>query len=262
MGSSNTQITLNSKHVISAASDGACSGNPGPGGWACLIRFQDGSVEEFGGYEDKTTNNRMELQAVLEIFKYIKGCSYENGLTIKTDSKYVINGFTNWIKNWKRNGWRTASGKAVLNQDLWKLLDKARLANVEFEHVKGHSGDPDNERVDQIAVSYSKGIHIKLQTELLNTSQDLSSKSILEKIDILNNPAPKELQKLISRLDMINHVAKHRYSLSNNELAELLEISPQELQEKEGRWQWRDWLVEPTRDLKWRLNFNQENPSN
>ena len=144
----------------------------------------------------------------------------------------------------------------------WKLLDNARLANVEFEHVKGHSGAPDNERVDQIAVSYSKGIHIKLQTKLLNTSQELSSKSILGKIDILNNPAPKELQKLISRLDMINHVAKHRYSLSNNELAELLEISPQELQEKEGRWQWRDWLVEPTRDLKWRLNFNQEKPSN
>ena len=161
MKESNTEITLSPNQVISAATDGACSGNPGPGGWGCLIRFANGSVKEFGGYEPKTTNNRMELKAVLEVFKHLKTFAYEDGLTIRTDSKYVINGLNSWLKSWKRNGWRTASGKPVLNQDLWRSLDNERLANVELEHDKGHSGDPDNERVDQIAVGYSKGTSLK-----------------------------------------------------------------------------------------------------
>ena len=134
--------------VIAAATDGACSGNPGPGGWGALLRYEDGAIEEFGGYEPETTNNRMELQAVLELFKHLKTLSYKDGLTIRTDSKYVINGLNSWIKSWKRNGWRTSAVKPVLNQDLWRSLDNERLANVELEHVKGHSGDPDYERVD------------------------------------------------------------------------------------------------------------------
>tara|TARA_Y100001968_G_scaffold332299_1_gene389914 strand:+ start:880 stop:1341 length:462 start_codon:yes stop_codon:yes gene_type:complete len=144
------------RKVIAAATDGACSGNPGPGGWGALIRFDDGSVDEMGGFEAETTNNRMELKAALEIFKKLKTLDCKSGLTIRTDSKYLIDGLQKWIQGWKKKGWRTAGGKPVLNQDLWKALDEARLLDVPLEYVKGHSGDPDNERVDKIAVSFSK----------------------------------------------------------------------------------------------------------
>ena len=148
-----------------AASDGACSGNPGPGGWGALIRFEDGAVQEFGGYEAKTTNNRMELQAALEVLWKLNKLDRHPNLAIRTDSKYLINGFDTWINGWKEKGWKTSSGKPVLNQDLWKALDKSRLLNVTLKYVKGHNGDPDNDRVDEIAVSFSKKIAIKLQCD-------------------------------------------------------------------------------------------------
>ena len=149
--------------VIAAATDGACSGNPGPGGWGALIRFEDGSVNEMGGFEPDTTNNRMELTAALEVLKKLKNLDCNQNLTIRTDSKYLIDGLEKWMKGWKKKGWKTAAGKPVLNQDLWKALDNTRLENVSLEYVKGHSGDPDNERVDKIAVSFSKRIEIKLK---------------------------------------------------------------------------------------------------
>ncbi|AAP99272.1 Ribonuclease HI [Prochlorococcus sp. SS52] len=158
---------MTKKHgrIIAAATDGACSGNPGPGGWGALIRFEDGSVQEFGGFETNTTNNRMELTAALEVLKKLRDFDRDPHLRIRTDSKYLIDGFETWIKGWKKKGWRTASGKQVLNQDLWEALDQYRLANVRLEYVKGHSGDPDNERVDDIAVSFSKKIAIQLQCD-------------------------------------------------------------------------------------------------
>tara|TARA_Y100001968_G_scaffold133871_1_gene122121 strand:+ start:658 stop:1134 length:477 start_codon:yes stop_codon:yes gene_type:complete len=149
--------------VIGAASDGACSGNPGPGGWGALIRFKDGSVEEFGGFEPHTTNNRMELLAALKIFNRLKDLPRHQNITIRTDSKYLIDGLNKWIKGWKKKGWKTAAGKTVLNQDLWKALDIARIEGVSLEYVKGHSGDRDNDRVDEIAVSFSKGVEMKLK---------------------------------------------------------------------------------------------------
>ncbi len=151
--------------VIAAATDGACSGNPGPGGWGALIRFEDGCIEEFGGFEAQTTNNRMELQAALSTLKKLKNLKRHPNLSIRTDSKYLIDGFEKWIKGWKKKGWKTSAGKQVLNQDLWKQLDNARLENVRLEYVKGHSGDNDNDRVDEIAVSFSKKIAIKLQCD-------------------------------------------------------------------------------------------------
>ena len=149
--------------VIAAATDGACSGNPGPGGWGALIRFKDGSVQEFGGFEPQTTNNRMELLAALNVLKAIQNLPREKHLSIKTDSKYLIDGLNKWINGWKKKGWKTAAGKAVLNQDLWKALDNAHIEGVDLEYVKGHSGDTDNERVDEIAVSFSKRIGIQLK---------------------------------------------------------------------------------------------------
>ncbi|KGG13171.1 MULTISPECIES: ribonuclease HI [Prochlorococcus] len=156
-------MTNNHGEVIAAATDGACSGNPGPGGWGGLIRFADGTVKEYGGHVPDTTNNRMELTAALEIMRKLKTLPLQAGITIRTDSKYLIDGLNKWILGWKKKGWKTAAGKPVLNQDLWKSLDKERLSNVNLEYVKGHSGDPDNERVDTIAVSFSKNIAIPLK---------------------------------------------------------------------------------------------------
>ncbi len=156
-------MSIEEPRVITAATDGACSGNPGPGGWGALIRYEDGSIEEFGGYSPKTTNNRMELKAALEVLKKLKSLPRHPNMKIRTDSKYLIDGLSTWIIGWKKNGWKTSSRKPVVNQDLWEALDKARLIDVALEYVKGHSGDIDNERVDKIAVSFSKKIAIKLK---------------------------------------------------------------------------------------------------
>ena len=244
--------------VISAASDGACSGNPGPGGWGALIRFEDGTVKEFGGYEPATTNNRMELQGVLAILKNLESLPRHPNMTIRTDSKYVINGFNNWIKGWKRNGWRTASGKPVLNQDLWEALDQARIADVDLEFVKGHNGDPDNERVDKIAVSYSKGTSIKPKSTKSSVQNKVAIEPLAEKIDPFMKPGPRKLQRLLSRLEMATKIAKHGYSLTTEELSELLETTTTELSKKKHSWQWRDWLVERSEDSKWRLKLQKQ----
>ena len=143
--------------VVAAACDGACSGNPGPGGWGSLLRFEDGSVQEFGAADQATTNNRMELKAALVLLECLKDLPCHPSLTIRTDSRYVIDGFSKWMAGWKRKGWRTASGSPVLNRELWEALDRARLPGVPFTYVKGHSGDPDNDRCDAIAVAFAKG---------------------------------------------------------------------------------------------------------
>lgn len=143
--------------VVAAACDGACSGNPGPGGWGSLLRFEDGSVQEFGAADPATTNNRMELKAALVLLECLKDLPCHPNLTIRTDSRYVIDGFSKWMAGWKRKGWRTASGSPVLNRELWEALDRARLPGVPFTYVKGHSGDPDNDRCDAIAVAFAKG---------------------------------------------------------------------------------------------------------
>jgi len=128
--------------------DGACKGNPGPGGWGAVLRYNGTEKHLFGG-ELETTNNRMELSAVINALKELKrSCE----ICITTDSKYVKNGITQWIDNWKRKGWKTANRQPVKNQDLWQLLD-AEVAkhNVEWAWVKGHSGHPENELADELA---------------------------------------------------------------------------------------------------------------
>ena len=258
MSQTNTKMTNKHGPVISAASDGACSGNPGPGGWGALIRFEDGTIEEFGGYEPETTNNRMELQAVLAILKHLKNLPLHPDLAIRTDSKYLINGLNSWINSWKLNGWRTSSGKPVLNQDLWQALDRARLESVKLEFVKGHSGDQDNDRVDQIAVSYSKGTEIKLTSNSNSGPEKISIQSCINKTITSKSNTPRQLQQLLSRLDMATHIASHGYGLNIEELADLLEIPTAELKKKKHSWQWRDWHVVPIGDSRWRLKLQQE----
>jgi ribonuclease HI len=128
--------------------DGACRGNPGPGGWGALLRTGDVERELCGG-EAETTNNRMELLAAIEGLAALKrACS----VALYTDSQYVRNGITQWMAGWKRNGWKTANRKPVKNKDLWQRLDaEAARHQVSWHWVKGHSGHPENERADQLA---------------------------------------------------------------------------------------------------------------
>ena len=136
-----------------AYTDGACSGNPGPGGWGVLLLARDGEtiVKErtLSGGEANTTNNRMELLAAIHALETLARAS---SLTIVTDSAYVKNGVTGWIHGWKRNGWKTANKKPVKNVELWQRLDEAQARHdVTWEWVKGHAGHPENERADELA---------------------------------------------------------------------------------------------------------------
>lgn len=142
-----TTAAPSSKDVV-IYTDGACRGNPGPGGWGALLRTGSHEKELWGG-EKLTTNNRMELTAVIQALAALKRPC---GVTLYTDSEYVRNGITTWIHNWKRRGWRTADGKAVKNIDLWQRLDELAAGHqVQWRWVKGHAGDPDNERADALA---------------------------------------------------------------------------------------------------------------
>lgn len=134
--------------IVEMYTDGACRGNPGPGGWGVLLRFEGHEKELFGG-EAETTNNRMELTAVIEGLNSLKrSCPVK----ITTDSTYVKDGITQWIHNWKKRNWKTAAKKPVKNQDLWQALDKAVSQHeVQWAWVKGHSGHPENEKADELA---------------------------------------------------------------------------------------------------------------
>ena len=128
--------------------DGACSGNPGPGGWGALLIYQ-GHEKEINGGEQDTTNNRMELMAAI---RALEALTQPSRVRLHTDSVYVRDGITLWIGRWKRHGWRTASKKPVKNVDLWQRLEKAAKNNeLEWHWVKGHAGHPENERADQLA---------------------------------------------------------------------------------------------------------------
>lgn len=132
--------------------DGACKGNPGPGGWGAVMRFKGKERQLYGG-EPETTNNRMELMAVISA---LEALTRPSSVRVTTDSKYVQNGITAWISNWKRNGWKTAARKPVKNSDLWLRLDQLVAAHdVRWSWVKGHSGHPENELADQLA---NKGV--------------------------------------------------------------------------------------------------------
>jgi ribonuclease HI len=137
-----------SEGVVEIYSDGACRGNPGPGGWGVLLRY-DGREKELWGGEAATTNNRMELVAAIRALEALKRPSR---VALYTDSLYVMKGISSWIRDWKRRGWRTADKKPVKNEDLWRRLDElAAKHDVEWHWVRGHAGHPENERADELA---------------------------------------------------------------------------------------------------------------
>ena len=134
---------------IKVYTDGACKGNPGPGGWGVYIQSNEDEKELYGG-NPETTNNQMEMQAALEALKYLK--DKNDVIELFTDSNYLRQGITEWIHKWKLNNWRTAAKKPVANRDLWiEISDLNEKMNVQWNWVKGHAGDPGNERADQLA---------------------------------------------------------------------------------------------------------------
>ena len=134
--------------VIEAFTDGACRGNPGPGGWGVLLRFNGHEKRMFGG-EAETTNNRMELMAVIQA---LESLNRECKVKVTSDSQYVLKGINEWMVNWKKRGWKTAAKKPVKNVDLWQRLDKARESHdIEWAWIKGHSGHIENEIADELA---------------------------------------------------------------------------------------------------------------
>src|SRR5262249_21331009 len=135
-----------------AYTDGACIGNPGPGGWAAILVSGAGRQEIAGGAA-RTTNNRMELTAVIEALRRLPA---DSRVQVVTDSEYVLKGITQWLPGWRRRGWRTSTGQPVVNQDLWETLDALVSDRVSWEWVRGHAGHPENERADALARAYAR----------------------------------------------------------------------------------------------------------
>lgn len=164
------------RQIKSFYTDGACTGNPGPGGWGTVVYFADGSVYEMGGAEALSTNNRMELFAAIQALKVLNASGQTEPVTLYTDSEYVKNGITKWVKGWKKKGWKTAQGKPVLNQDLWEMLDELNSQLVEWQYVRGHSGNEGNDRCDAIARAFAIGKPPALEQALaLSTPQSVRS---------------------------------------------------------------------------------------
>lgn len=146
-------------YTISIYCDGSSIGNPGPGGWGAVVS-NGKNVKELGGYDSKTTNNRMELTAAIESLRALKSAG---AVTIHTDSSYVINGITKWVKGWQKNGWRTKDKNDVISKDLWQeLVAVGEKHEVTWKHVRGHEGVQLNERADMIANGYARKEEVKL----------------------------------------------------------------------------------------------------
>ncbi|MBU6454413.1 MAG: ribonuclease HI [Cyanobacteria bacterium REEB67] len=150
-------VTASKSTVI--FTDGACSGNPGPGGWAAIVALPNGTVHELGGGNKETTNNRMELAATIRGLAMLEPGG-DGPIALYTDSKYVIQGITQWIFGWRTRGWKSAEGKDVANRDLWEELlrqvTRLKPTTIDWKYVRGHAGFAGNERCDEIAVAFSK----------------------------------------------------------------------------------------------------------
>jgi ribonuclease HI len=182
----------------------------------------------------------MELTAAIKTLEKLKDFQLKENFKLRTDSKYVIEGYTKWIINWKRNGWKTSAGKSVQNLDLWQKIDDLRIKGLVMEFVKGHSGDKQNERVDLIATSYSKGIPLVSEV-----------KKSFEAIDFSKKKEPNEIQKLFSKNELLEQFAKKKYFLNSSELNELLGEESYILVQKYELFEWRNWRLIPKNQKYW-----------
>ncbi|MBD1845518.1 ribonuclease HI [Cyanobacteria bacterium FACHB-63] len=266
---------MTSRTIQKIYTDGACSGNPGPGGWGTVVYFADGTVQELGGYEPETTNNRMEMQAAIAALDFYRASGQSQVVALYTDSEYVKNGITKWLSGWKKKGWKTSTGKPVLNQDLWEQLDELDSPKVEWRYVRGHSGDPGNERCDVIARSFSLGKQPSLKTpdtplptSPLPTSSlptpptpEAPMTDASSPIDSQDN-LPREvrveqLRNLVDTLQMADEIASKGYLISSSELADLMDINANAVTSRGDHWVWRNWVVSRVRregnQILWQL---------
>ena len=244
--------------------DGACSGNPGPGGWGTVIYFVDGSVQELGGRAADTTNNRMEMQAAIAALELLNQQQYQAPVELHTDSKYLIQGITQWLRGWKRKGWKTASGKAVLNQDLWQQLDtlNQELQNeqnveVSWNYVKGHAGNIGNERCDTIARAFSQGQPVQLRQRTASAKAASSSAAADKPTAKKSKPAASDqtsseqnsvadlaaIGQTLQLLKIADELAQAGYLITTAEVAQLTGLSATDIDKKGQDWTWRNWSV-------------------
>ncbi|MGF1514683.1 MAG: ribonuclease HI [Elainellaceae cyanobacterium] len=268
--------------VESIYTDGACSGNPGPGGWGTVLYLAGDRRHELGGAEANTTNNRMEIQAAIAGLEVLTKLDQRGPITLYTDSQYVQNGITKWIHGWKKKGWKTAGGKPVLNQDLWEILDRlhqqvnARLdAPLKWAYVRGHSGNVGNERCDAIARAFSTGERPKLIQALgrhFNPSEapsvsvpvpaakaasegEPAADSQSPPVKPASSPPPPgstqglppctavHIETVLSRLQAADALAQQGYLITSAELSSLTGLSQQAIEQFDAAWVWRNWEV-------------------
>lgn len=283
-----TPIASSLPKIQSVYTDGACIGNPGPGGWGVAVYFADGSVHEMGAAEPATTNNRMEMQAAIAALELLSATQPQEAVTLYTDSEYLINGITKWIKGWKRKGWRTSQGQPVLNQDLWETLDKLNHRGIHWQHVRGHNGNAGNERCDAIARAFasSKTPSLRYSSNLekfgspsttANWTETIQSNNLASNSPILNvamsdsnasvtndglESLPSEvrvanLTHLIETLRIADEVATKGYLIASSELADLMDVNASAVTAKGDNWVWRNWIVSRVRregnQILWQL---------
>lgn len=276
--------------------DGACSGNPGPGGWGVVVYYSDDSVYEMGEAITATTNNRMEMQAAIAALKLLATSNQTEPLTLYTDSEYLIKGVTQWIKGWKKKGWKTAQGKAVLNQDLWEILDELNSPLVHWQYVRGHAGNVGNERCDKIARAFATGktpylqqlptnnsigslqtnpiVNETIQSSCLSdlpTSDFVMVDSHAPITDVSSDNLPREarvaqLHNLIETLRTADEVAAKGYLITSSELADLMDVNASAVTSRGDEWRWRNWIVSRVRregnQILWQLErWDQVNPT-
>jgi ribonuclease HI len=230
-----------SRWIQKVYTDGACSGNPGPGGWGAVLYFNDGTVQELGGAQANTTNNRMELQGAIAALEAYEQSGQTQAITLNTDSEYVRNGITKWVEGWKKKGWKTSAGKPVLNQDLWEELDALKSSKITWQYVKAHAGDPGNERADTIAASFAQGRPVTLRLgEAAKTEDAAMLKPTAPEHQV---PSSSLLPDLFERLRLADEVASKGYLITTQELAELVGMSTSAINDRGEEWIWRNWTV-------------------
>ncbi|KJH71107.1 ribonuclease HI [Aliterella atlantica] len=275
-----------SRKIQSIYTDGACTGNPGPGGWAVVVYYTDNCVHEFGGGEKQTTNNRMEMQAAIAALNFLVNAQQKELVTLYTDSEYLINGATKWVKSWKKRGWKTAQNKPVLNQDLWEALDSVNSKQIAWQHVRGHAGNVGNERCDAIARAFANGKTLSLQQEEPSSSshdiatnhlsldgvadvngdntiidKNIQTTLIASDATIMDSPAPTSanseelprelrvagLRSLIDTLRIAEEIAAKGFLITSSELADLMDVHASAVTSRGDEWRWRNWIVSRVR---------------
>ena len=274
--------------IQSIYTDGACTGNPGPGGWGVVICYDDGSIRELGGRDPKTTNNRMEMQAAIAGLEFLKTAGQNEPVTLYTDSEYLKNGITQWIKSWKKKNWISSTGKPVLNQDLWETLDRLNSRQIQWQHVRAHAGNFYNERCDAIARAFSLGqtpslkqpptagaiasaltdgaVNKKIQSNFILTDFSPSDVAMTDSNAPLTAESPEslprevrvtQLRDLVETLRIADEIAAKRYLITSSELADLMDVNASAVTSRGDNWVWRNWIVSRVRregnQILWQL---------